>query len=111
MEAIPSQMALHLRIGFRPVHMTIRISKDEMCDGKMIFLLGVNIISLNVGMKMLCRKRKDISFVKPSLYFFIYTTPGYFWIDTEIRQTPASLPFRKRRFTVMRLGIYGKKNL
>ena len=68
-------------------------------------------ISLNIGMKMLCRKRKDMSFVKPSLYFFIYTTPGYFWIDTEIRQTPASLPFRKRRFTVMRLGIYGKKNL
>ena len=42
MEAVPFQMALHLRIGFRPVHMTIRISKDEMCDGKMIFLLGVN---------------------------------------------------------------------
>ena len=38
MEAVPFQMALHLRIGFRPVHMTIRISKDEMCDGKM----GVN---------------------------------------------------------------------
>ena len=38
MEAVPSEMALHLRIGFRPVHTTIRISNDEMCDGKMIFL-------------------------------------------------------------------------